>query len=76
MKSILLVNESQFNNKAGVEVLANLRSFEYVGRNDDSIKVLTNLEFITANPYIKAFNQYLKRLRETGVVSIIITLYK
>ena len=71
---VWLVNESEFRNNAGVEIMQKLHNFKYDGQNDKVIKILTNMQFQSNNIYIRLFNLYLEKIRKKGVRAIFINL--
>jgi len=75
MSSIIQIHESEFRNKAGVELMACLHNFKYPFQKEGEIKVLTSQEFISNNPILKAFNTYLATIRTQGVKAIFIKTY-
>lgn len=76
MIDAIVVNESDFRNNAGNELLASLRDYQYEGQNNSHIKILTGLEFIDNNPFLQIFNKYLVMLKKKGVKAVYIMLNK
>jgi len=73
---ILILKESEVTkNRIGDTLLSTLKDMPQLRTENGEIKILTNTIFDGA-PIFKPFNEYLRRLKRTGVFCIMVDIGK